>query len=79
MQVKIRFALSHKQFPGTYINKSADGLTNDLDRIMAWSVRADAEWWIENSMYSPVDKECYKIAEIEVTKRDLEEDKLNVQ
>jgi hypothetical protein len=72
MQVKIRFAIAHKEYSGTYINKSADGLTTDLDRIMNWYVMDDAVWWLENSMYSPVDKECYKIARIEVTKRDLE-------
>ena len=74
MQVKIRFAISHKEYSGTYINKSADGLTTDLDRAMNWSVLDDAVWWLGNAQYSPVDKSCYKIARIEVTKRDLEEE-----
>ena len=74
MQIKIRYAIAAKEFRGSYIKKSLDGLTTDLDKAMTFSVLDDAEYWLMKGRYSPVDKTLYKINQIEVTKRDLEEE-----
>jgi hypothetical protein len=77
MQTKIRYAIAHKSYSGSYINKGANNLTTDLDQAITFSTMSDASEWFLNAVYAPVDKECYKYAQIEVTKRDLEEDKLH--
>lgn len=77
MQTKVRIAIAHKEYKGSYINKGATQLTTDLDGALTFKDISDASEWLLNAMYAPIDKECYKYAQIEITKRDLEEDKPN--
>lgn len=77
MQTKIKIALAHKSYSGSYINRGANNLTTDLDKAITFSSEEEASEWLLNAIYAPVDKECYKLAQIEITKRDLEEDKPN--
>ncbi len=79
MQIKIRYVIASKEFRGSYIKRSLDGLTTELDKAMTFTILDDAENWLMKGRYSPVDKTLYKINQIEVTKRDIEEDKHYVQ
>lgn len=72
MITKIRVAIAHKEYPGTYINKMASGLTTDLDQTLMFKDIAEASEWLLNAIYAPVDKSPYKYSQIEITKRDLE-------
>ncbi|WP_405460140.1 hypothetical protein [Paenibacillus sp. HJGM_3] len=74
MQTKIRIAIAHKQYSGSYINRGASGLTTDLDAAITFKDIGEASEWLLNAYYAPVDKECYKYARIEVTKRELEDE-----
>lgn len=74
MQIKIRYAISSKEFRGSYIKKNLEGMTTDLDKALTFSVLEDADNWLMRGRYSPADKTLYKINQIEVTKRDLEGD-----
>ena len=75
MQTKIKIAIAHKEYSGSYINRGASGLTTDLDQALTFRDMADASTWLLNAWCAPVEKECYKYSQIEITKRDLEEDK----
>lgn len=74
MQTKIRVAIAHKQYSGSFINRGASALTTDLDKALTFYDIADASEWLLNAIYAPVDKECYRYALIRVTKEELEDE-----
>lgn len=78
MQTKIRIAIAHKEYKGSYINKSSSGLTTDLDAAITFKDVGEASEWLLNCRYAPIEKEFYTYARIEITKRDME-DKEDVQ
>lgn len=73
MQIKVKIAISHKEYSGSYINRGASGLTTDLDQALTFRDMDEASTWLLNAIYAPADKECYKYSKIEITKRELEE------
>ena len=78
MQTKIRIAIAHKEYTGSYINRMSSGLTTDLDQTLMFKDVSEASEWLLNAIYAPADKTPYKYAQIEITKRDIdEEDKPN--
>jgi hypothetical protein len=74
MQTKIRIAIAHKEYKGSYINKRSDGLTTDLDAVISFKDEGEASEWLLNCIYAPEDKECYTYARVEITKRVLEDE-----
>jgi len=72
MQTKIRVAIAHKEYTGSYINRMASGLTTDLDQTLMFKDVSEASDWLLNAIYAPQDKTPYKYAQIEITKKDLE-------
>ena len=74
MQIKTRIVIAHKEYSGSYINRGASGLTTDLDQAITFKDIEEAAKWHLSGLYSPPDKDSYRYARIEVTKRELEED-----
>jgi hypothetical protein len=74
MQTKVRIAIAHKEYSGSFINRRSDGLTTDLDNAMTFKDLSEASEFFLNNMYAPKDKECYCYKSIEVTKRVLEDE-----
>lgn len=74
MQTKIRTVIAHKEYPGSFINRGASGLTTDLDGAITFKDIGEASEWLLNAFYAPVDKEAYTYKLVEVTKRVLEDE-----
>jgi hypothetical protein len=74
MQTKIRIAIAHKEYKGSYINRRSDGLTTELDKVMTFHDMAEASEFLLNNMYAPVDKESYTYARLKITTEVLEDD-----
>lgn len=74
MQIKHRIVISHKEYSGSYINKGASGLTTDLDQAITFKDIEEASKWFLTGLYSPPDKDSYRYARIEVTKREIGDD-----
>lgn len=71
MQSRTRFLIHSTAYDG-YMNKMADGLTQDMFKGISFPTLEDAEEWM-NGIYAPKDSENYEIQRIKNT-MEVEED-----
>lgn len=65
MQSRIRYLIYSQAYDG-WLNKMADGITQDMFKSISFTNLEEAESWMQ-CIHAPIDKENYQIVETVTT------------